>query len=98
VFELVCRQLHRRDPGRFAQLPENPDFISNRGNRSFSRHAEGLRSAWPVSDCLYAEVNLSANGIRDLIRRLLEAFDIPKDRLQLFLREDRDAGSNDHGP
>jgi hypothetical protein len=46
---------------------------------------------------LYAEDNLSANGIRDTIRRLLATFEIPKDRLQLFLREDRDARSGDHG-
>jgi len=97
VFELVCQQLQRRDPQRFAELPENPDFISNRGHPSFSQGTESLRTAWAISDGLYAEVNLSANGIRDTIRRLLVTFDIPKDRLQLFLREDRDAGSGDHG-
>ncbi len=97
VFELVCQQLQRRDPQRFAELPENPDFISNRGHPSFSQGTEALRTAWAIGDGLYAEVNLSANGIRDTIRRLLATFDIPKDRLQLFLREDRDAGSGDHG-
>ena len=97
VFELVCQQLQRRDPQRFAKLPENPDFISNRGHPSFSQGTEALRTAWAIGDGLYAEVNLSANGIRDTIRRLLATFEIPKDRLQLFLREDRDAGSGDHG-
>jgi hypothetical protein len=78
-------------------LPENPDFISNRGHPSFSQGTESLRTAWAIGDGLYAEVNLSANGIRDTIQRLLATFEIPKDRLQLFLREDRDAGSGDHG-
>ena len=97
VFELVCQQLQRRDPHRFAGLPENPDFISNRGHPSFSQVTDALRSAWAVGDRLYAEVNLSANGIRDTIRRLLSTFEIPSDRLQLFIREDRDAGRGDHG-
>ncbi len=97
VFELVCQQLQRRDLQRFAELPENPDFISNRGHPSFSQGTEQLRSACAIRDGLYAEVNLSANGIRDTIRRLLATFEIPKDRLQLFLREDRDARSGDHG-
>ena len=92
LYELLCQQLHRRDPDRFRTLPENPDFISNRGHHSFTNDADHLRHASQVADDLYTEVNLSANGIRDTILRLLTTFEIPEDRLQLFLREDRDAG------
>jgi len=46
-----------------------------------------------IADGIHAEINLSANGLRDVVRHLLATFEIPKDRLQLFLREDRDAGS-----
>ena len=91
VFELICRQLLQHDPARFRTLPDNPDFISRRGNRSFSRTAEALRSAWKIEDGLYAEINLSANGLRDTIASLLDAFGIPRDQLRLFLRQDRDA-------
>ncbi len=91
VFELVCRQLLRRDPDRFHGLPDHPDFISTRGHHGFSRNPVELRSAGLIGDGIYAEINLSANDLRNTIRRLLEAFDIPMDRLQLFLREDRDA-------
>jgi hypothetical protein len=45
-----------------------------------------------VGEGLFVESNLSANGIRDIIRQLLAAFDIPKDRVKIFLRQDRDAG------
>lgn len=38
-----------------------------------------------------------AEDFRDLIRRLLETFEIPQTNLQLFLRQDRDAGSDTHG-
>ncbi len=91
VFELVCRQLLRRDPDRFHGLPEHSEFISNRGHHGFSRNPTELRSAGLIGDGVYAEINLSANDLRNTIRRLLEAFDIPTERLQLFLREDRDA-------
>jgi hypothetical protein len=40
---------------------------------------------------VFAESNLSANGIRDMLRRVLTAFSIPTDDLLIFLRQDRDA-------
>jgi hypothetical protein len=45
-----------------------------------------------VTDDLFIECNLSANGIRDVIVDLLAVYEIPSDRMQLFLRQDRDAG------
>ena len=64
------------------------------GHHAFTDSPEHLRHASQVGEGMYAEVNLSANSIRDLIRRLLAVFDIPEDRLQIFLREDRDAGGD----
>lgn len=91
LFEVLCQQLLKRNPQRFHELPNNPDFVSNRGHHSFSLDVDGLRSASLIGDGIHAEINLSANMIRDSIRRLLKTFDIPQDRLQLFLRQDRDA-------
>ncbi len=88
LYELLCQQLLRRDPGRFHTLPDNPGFISNRGNRSFARDAAELRLASLIGDGIHAEINLSANMVRDLVRRLLTVFEIPAERLQLFLRQD----------
>jgi hypothetical protein len=51
-----------------------------------------LRKALQVEDGLYAESNLSANGIRDMIRQLLAVFQIPNEEMKFYLREDRDAG------
>lgn len=92
LFELVCQQFLRRDHDRFHGLTEHPDFISNRGHHSFTRNSDELRSASLIGDDIYAEINLSANSFRDCIRRLLDVFGIPAEELQLFLREDRDAG------
>jgi hypothetical protein len=96
LYDLLCQQLLRRDPDRFHALPDNADFISNRGNRSFARDPAELRMASLIGDGIHAEINLSANMVRDLVRRLLTAFEIPAERLQLFLRQDRDAGRDGH--
>ena len=96
LFELVCRQLQQRAPERFASLPQHPDFISNRGHPSFSRDPKQLRAAMLINDGIHAEINLSANSICDMIRRLLIFYEIPIEKLQLFLREDRDADQT-HG-
>lgn len=96
LYDLLCQQLLQKNPERFRALPDNPDFISNRGNHSFSRDPSELRSAGLISDGIYAEINWSANSLRDMIRRLLVAFEIPTDRLKLFLRQDRDAGRDGH--
>jgi hypothetical protein len=72
-------------------LVNHPDFISNRGHHSFTRDPATLRKALEVEDGLYAESNLSANGIRDMIRQLLAAFEMPNEEMKFFLREDRDA-------
>lgn len=92
VYELVCQQLLRRDPQRLRSLVDHPDFVSNRGHHSFTHDPASLRKALEVETGLYAESNLSANGIRDMVRQLLDVFEIPKDEMKFFLRQDRDAG------
>ena len=91
LFELVCRQLHQRDRQRFVTLFENQDFISNQGHHIVTHERHSLRKALQIDTDLYIESNLSANGIRDMIRRLLATFEIPANRLQLCLRQYRDA-------
>ena len=92
LYEIVCQQLFSRDECRFYELEDHPNFVSNRVNRTGARNADNLRKPLTVSSDLYIEANLSANGIRDVICRLLDAFEIPTDRMQVFLRQDRDAG------
>jgi hypothetical protein len=91
LYLLLCRQLYARDTARFRALREHPDFISNRGHRTFDASPADLRKALEIADGFYAESNLSANGIRDVIRDLLAAFDIPQEHVRVYLREDRDA-------
>ncbi len=86
LYELVCRQLYQRDSDRFGSLVDNPEFISNRGHHSVTRDPDSLRYALEVHLGLFVECNLSANGIRDMLRRLLVAFEIEPNQLRLFLR------------
>lgn len=92
LYELVFRQLFERDSARFRSLCGHPDFTSNRGHHTFTAERARLRKALEVGEGLYAESNLSANGIRDVLRGVLTAFAIPTDQLLIFLRQDRDAG------
>ena len=92
LYELACRQLYQRDSTRFVSLVDDSEFISNRGHHSVTHDSDSLRKALEVGDGLYVECNLSANGIRDMLRRLLVAFEIELSQLRLFLRQDRDAG------
>jgi hypothetical protein len=91
LFELACRQLHQRDPGRFATPIENRGFISSQGHHIVTHESDSLRKALQIDTDLFIECNPSANGIRDMFRRLLVAFELPSSQLQLFLRQDRDA-------
>ena len=95
VYELVLQRLYDRDADRFRGLCANPDFTTNRGNPTVTTEPARLRKALEVRPGLFVESNLSANGIRDILRRVLTAFAFPSDQLLIFLRQDRDAGRPD---
>ncbi|MDP9353194.1 MAG: hypothetical protein M3P51_16870 [Chloroflexota bacterium] len=91
VYKKLCQDLATRDHARFLGLPGNPKFISSRDNKSFSRNPGELRRSMLLTDGLHAEVNLSANSIKESMRALLEEFGIKPQELRIYLREDRDA-------
>lgn len=95
LYELACSRLFMRDEGRFRSLIDDPEFVSNRGHHTVTTDASSLRKPLAVGGDLYVEANLSANSIRDVLRRLLDAFGIPVEEMQVYLREDRDATRND---
>jgi hypothetical protein len=91
LYLLVLDMLQTTDPEKFAALPETERFISNRGNPLFSTDQTILRVGEKLPSCLYAEVNLSANMIRDNLHDLLEHFGLDSRAMKIYLREDRDA-------
>jgi hypothetical protein len=92
IYELTCQQLASKDLARFATLPTDPEWIGKRGNKAFATDPQSLRFALEITDGIYAEGNLSANNIRDYIKRLLNIFGIDQQEFVIYLREDRDAG------
>jgi len=91
LYELVCIALLSRDRELFVTLINHKKFVSSRGHRQFTTNPSELRSPSRLDDSLHTEINLSANGLRDVIRNLLTVYAIPRENLQIFLREDRDA-------
>jgi hypothetical protein len=87
----LCTHLLNTDQKIFNTLESNQDHISNRNNKYFSSNSSELRSSQKCGSSTYVEMNLSANGIRDSIKRLLKTYNIKANDLSIYLREDRDA-------
>ncbi len=87
LFERVCRQLVARDEDRFRALNDYPEFINNHGALVAGDPA-ALRKPLRLGRVLYIETHrLAANSIRDITRGFLAVFQIPVDRMQIFLRD-----------
>jgi hypothetical protein len=91
VYELVLRQLVKKDPVLFKALPDNSVTITRRNNPHFSRKPADLRKPLALPNGIHAETNLSANDLCASIRTLLGIFSLPLTSCTLFLRQDRDA-------
>ena len=73
-------------------LIHHENFISRRGNKTFSNSPDDFANvAIPITKDIYADGNLSANSIRNNMKKLMEVFEIPIDQLVIYLREDRNA-------
>lgn len=84
-------ELKSSDPKRFSHLPQDENFISNRGNPWFATKQSVLRAPVKFAPGFYVEANLSANNIRDNIKDLLEHFGLNYKEMKIYFREDRDA-------
>jgi hypothetical protein len=87
----VCAYLLTLDKNQFISLDNNPNHISKRNNKYFSSNQEDLRSPQKCGNTIFVEMNLSANQIRDSMKRLLRTYHIFHDDFTIYLREDRDA-------
>ncbi|MDD3878135.1 MAG: hypothetical protein PHT69_16065 [Bacteroidales bacterium] len=83
--------LYESDKVKFKKLTSEPKFVSNRGNFYFHNDKSVFRVYEKVAGGFYAEVNLSANHIKNVIIDLLVYFKIEVKSLKIYLREDRDA-------
>jgi hypothetical protein len=91
LFELVCFQLAAEHPERFGTLPDDPKFTSSRGRPYMTRDPQAVRMPVELPGGVYAETHMSANGLRDQIKNLLDTVGIDPLALRIYLRQDRDA-------
>jgi len=91
IMENLCMHLFSLDPDKYQEAPDNDKLLSVRGNKFYSRIPEDLRVPREFCGGVFVETNLSANQIRDNIKKLLQVFGIPGRSFEVFLREDRDA-------
>jgi len=91
VYETFLRHLLSVNPAGFEALLDGQDFAST---KYFSKNRSDLRKPIEVGNGVFAEMNFSANGIRDNIKRLLKAFSREENEFVVYLREDRDALGN----
>jgi len=87
----LLNTLYDIDKVKYKKLTSEEKFVSNRGNYYFHNDKNVFRVYEKVAGGFYAEVNLSANHIRNVIIDLLEYFKIGVKSLKIYLREDRDA-------
>jgi hypothetical protein len=91
IYEAVCKYFAKVDQVKYKRIPDDPAFTSTRGNPYFSRQRGDLRDGREFVSGVFTEVNLSANQIRENIKRLLEFFSRPCSGFVVYFREDRDA-------
>lgn len=91
IYRQVFKHLAAKNKSKFSKLDQSEGVISRRGNAYVSKDKDAVRQAMSIGSGLYAEVNLSANLIRDSIARLLSEFSISHSEITFYLREDRDA-------
>lgn len=95
LYELVCKVvIELQEAPRSGVVREDGPWVAQ-SFPGIAKEPETLRSPMMVAEGAYLEANLSANGIRDAIRKLLKARAIPESELRIYLREDRDAASED---
>ncbi|AWV91038.1 hypothetical protein [Bradymonas sediminis] len=91
VYEHACHMLVRLQGEAFKRVTVADEFATNRGNRIFADTGENMRLGVEISPGLFAEMNFSANDIRDRIKELLTFFGYDWGLFIVYLREDRDA-------
>lgn len=90
LYTRFCESLFRLDGDKFRGLPRNENFISSHGNHAFSQSKEGFNEPIRIGG-LFTEGHMSANSFRDSMQKLLNAFGVGFDEIDIFLRQDRDA-------
>ena len=91
IYVQFCRYLSNKDSNKLSQLADNPDFFSKQNRKYYSADHATLRVPALIMKDFYIETNLSARDTAERIKFLLQYYDISKDELCVYLRQDRNA-------
>ncbi|MCK9467318.1 MAG: hypothetical protein M0P94_03240 [Candidatus Absconditabacterales bacterium] len=91
LYKYILKDLKEINIEKFHRLKTDESFISKKGRQYFSEIPDNLRVSEQIIKDFYIETNLSANQIRDLIKDLLDYFEISTTKLKIYLRKDHDA-------
>ncbi|MBV5348014.1 hypothetical protein JZU46_07375 [bacterium] len=97
LYMAVCKQLHTAKRDVFRDVATSRKMVTSHGNKMFSSEPSDLRDAKPLGDGFYAEGNLSANTMRDCLKKLLPGLGTDVSNFRVLLRHDPqsyDAGGN----
>jgi hypothetical protein len=91
LFNQLCACLDKIDHNKMLQTATADEFISSvkhgKDLRYFSNNATELRESTKITDSVYAEVNMAANGFIKVIKILLDFYTIPYDEMKIYLRD-----------
>lgn len=78
----VCNYFIEKDKDKFRAISRGI-----KGKKPyFSRNSNDLRIAYPLEDDLFVEINSNANTVAFIIRRIVEAFEIPEESIKFYVR------------
>lgn len=84
----TCEILAKKNPVLFESFIKDK-FMQGKTRTYFSKSAEGMSNPEIIKNTqIYVETNLSANGTRDLVIRMLEKYRIPLAAFRIFLSKD----------
>ena len=97
LFYHVLVHLHKFNAERYSTICDAEEFITVHGNVYFSKSPDQFRSPLQIPGGLYAEANRSAKDLTRVVRDVLKYFSYDMEDIKVYLREDRNATSDDDG-
>lgn len=83
----TCEYLLIIDENKFVSF-ENKKIMNGKKNKYFSINPDNMRKPKKVANKIYVEINLSSNGIRNLIMKLLKEYNINISQYRVYFRAD----------
>ncbi|MGL4501080.1 MAG: hypothetical protein ACRCU2_18565 [Planktothrix sp.] len=92
IYIETIKYLAKKDYDTFQTLPESNFALGRRkGNVYVGRQPEKMRIPEEFVQGFFFETNLSANNIRENLKKILNHFNIPHEAIIFYWREDKDA-------